>query len=48
MPLMTIVFGEMIDVFTNYQSKQITREQFDKDIIMNVVYFWYDRLLGHA
>lgn len=41
MPLMTVVFGGIIDIFTDYAKGANTKNQFDTRIITYIVYFWY-------
>jgi ATP-binding cassette subfamily B (MDR/TAP) protein 1 len=49
LPLMTTVFGEIIDVFLRFDlgKKQVpgivpmSAEEFDRGIVKNVAYFWY-------
>ena len=40
MPLMTVVFGEIIDVFTRFARGLDDRATFDRNITTQVVNFW--------
>ncbi|KAL1915703.1 uncharacterized protein VTP21DRAFT_6462 [Calcarisporiella thermophila] len=41
LPLMTKVFGKLIDVFTQYQTRQMTKSVFEDNIRENTLYFVY-------